>query len=91
MTEAGTALAGLRNLGPATVRRLVELGIADAATLRQVGAVAAYRRLQFAYPRETTLVALYAIHGALTETDWRALPAAVKQRLRHEAARGAGG
>ena len=82
------ALPALRNLGPVTARRLAELGIADAAQLRRVGAVAAYRRLKFAYPRETTLVALYALHGALTGTAWTALPLEVKQRLRREAADG---
>ena len=91
MTGAGRTLAGLRNLGPATARRLLELDIADAATLRQIGAAAAYRRLKFAYPRETTIVALYALHGALTDTDWRALPAEVKRGLREEAARAACG
>ena len=91
MSAGSRDLAALRNLGPATARRLAELAIADEAALRRVGAVAAYRRLKFAYPRETTLVALYALHGALTETDWRALPSEVKQRLREEAARGDGG
>ncbi len=91
MTGAAKALTGLRNLGPATARRLVELGVADGAALRRLGAVAAYRRLKFAYPRETSLVALYALHGALTDTDWRALPEDVKRDLREEAARDACG
>ena len=91
MIVAGKDLAGLRNLGPATARRLVELGIVDDVALRRIGAVAAYRRLKFAYPRETTVVALYALHGALTDTDWRDLSDAVKRRLREDAARGACG
>ncbi len=90
MTARTRSLAALRNLGPATARRLAELGIADEGGLRQLGAVAAYRRLKFAYPRETTLVALYALHGALTETHWNALPAEVKRQLREAAAGGAG-
>ena len=91
MTEADGDIAAFRNLGAKTAARLAELGITDGAALRRIGAIAAYRRLKFAYPRETTIVALYALHGALTDTDWRALPAAVKQSLREEAARGAGG
>lgn len=83
--ETGT-LAALRNLGPATARRLAELGIGDAAELRRVGPVAAYRRLKFAYPRETSLVALYALQGALTDTHWNALPDEVKRELRRAAA-----
>ena len=91
MTSTGRDLASLRNLGPATARRLFELGIADSGALREIGAVAAYRRLKFAYPRETTLVALYALHGALTDTAWTALPAEVKRQLREEAANPDGG
>lgn len=79
-------LAGLKNLGPVSARRLAEIGIADEAALRQIGPVAAYRRLKFANPRGTTLVALYALYGALTDTHWAALPEEVKDRLRRAAA-----
>ena len=86
MTANPSSLAALRNLGPTTARRLAELGIDDEAELRRIGPVAAYRRLKFAYPRETSLVALYALHGALTDTHWNALPDAVKRELRRAAA-----
>ena len=82
MTRNVRGLAALRNLGPATARRLADLGISDEAELRRVGPVAAWRRLKFAHPRETTLVALYALHGALTDTPWTALTAEVKDSLR---------
>ena len=71
---------------PVTARRLADLGIGDEGELRRIGPVAAYRRLKFAYPRETTLVALYALHGAVTDTPWTAIPAEVKQDLRRSAA-----
>ena len=85
MNAASRHLALLTNLGPKTSRRLAALGIADEAALRQIGPVAAYRRLKFADPRGTTLVALYALHGALTDTHWNALPDDVKRALRREA------
>ncbi len=87
MTRSNRDLAALRNLGPATAKRLAELGISDEAELRKVGTVAAWRRLKFAQPRETTLVALYALHGALTDTPWTALTAEVKDSLRCAAGR----
>ena len=87
MTAKTKGLAQLRNLGPATARRLADLGICDEAELRRVGPLAAYHRLKFAHPRETTLVALYALHGALTDTPWTALPPEVKRDLRQAAAK----
>ncbi|MSP84093.1 MAG: hypothetical protein EXQ94_14600 [Alphaproteobacteria bacterium] len=50
MAEPWRALAALRNLGPVTARRLVAIGIADAATLRRLGAAACYARLKHALP-----------------------------------------
>ena len=76
------ALADLRNLGALTAARLADIGIADEAALRAIGPVAAYRRLKFAYPRETTLVALYALHGALVDISWMDLPQEVRRALR---------
>jgi DNA transformation protein len=74
----------LLNLGPVTARRLREVGIADEAALRAMGAAAAYRRVKHAFPRETTMVLLYALHGALTDAHWNRLPADTKARLRRE-------
>ena len=85
MSATGRPLAELKNLGPATARQLEALGIADEAALRRTVPVAAYRRLKFANPRGITLVALYALHGALTDTHWAELPAEVKVALRREA------
>ena len=77
----------MRNLGPVTARRLAELGVADEADLRRIGPVAAYRRLKFADPRGTTIVALYALYGAVTDTPWTELSAEVKRQLRRAAGR----
>jgi DNA transformation protein len=74
-------LLRLKNIGPASVRQLREVGIADAATLRKLGALAAWRRLKHAFPREITLVMLYALEGALRDCHWNRLPPGVKQGL----------
>ncbi|PRX37861.1 TfoX C-terminal domain-containing protein [Meinhardsimonia xiamenensis] len=42
---AATPLTDIRNIGPATAAALAEAGIADAETLRALGADAAYARL----------------------------------------------
>ncbi len=80
-------LAAMRDLGPVTARRLAELGIADEADLRRIGPLAAYRRLKFADPRSTTIVALFALYGALSDTPWTELSAEVKRELRRAATR----
>ena len=75
-------LEKLRNIGPRTAARLIEAGVPTVAELKRLGAVAAYRRLKHASPRETTLLALYALHAALTDSHWNELPDPVKQSLR---------
>ncbi len=74
-------LLRLKNIGPASVRQLQEVGIEDAATLRKIGALAAYRRLKHAFPREVSLVMLYALEGALRGCHWNQLPPGVKEKL----------
>lgn len=81
-------LINLKNIGPASVRQLREVGIADEAALRKLGAIAAYHRLKHAFPREVSLVMLYALEGALRGCHWNRLPPGVKEKLR--AAAGAG-
>lgn len=75
-------LLRLKNIGPASVRQLQEVGVEDAAALRELGALAAYRRLKHAFPRQISLVMLYALEGALRDCHWNRLPPGVKQRLR---------
>lgn len=78
-------IGALKNLGPKAVAALAEVGIHDAAELRAVGPVTAYRRLKQARPRAVTRVFLYALHGALTDTHWNELPAELKAALVAEA------
>ncbi len=75
-------LLRLKNIGPASVRQLREVGIENSATLRRLGALAAYRRLKHAFPRETSLVMLYALEGALRDCHWNHLPPRVKEALK---------
>jgi len=84
------ALADLLNLGPKTAAWLADVGIGSEAELRRVGAVAAYRRLKHARPREVSLNALWALHGALIGEPWSKLDAATKARLRAAVAVGRG-
>ncbi|HEV8388724.1 MAG TPA: TfoX/Sxy family protein [Dongiaceae bacterium] len=75
-------LMDLKNIGPASIRQLRDVGIEDEAALRKLGALAAYRRLKHAFPREVSLVMLYALQGALLGCHWNNLPPGEKERLR---------
>lgn len=80
-------LRDLRNLGPATEKMLWEVDINSETELRKVGTIEAYRRLKFRFGRHVTILALYAIEGALTDCDWRAIDSEKKESLRQAAAR----
>ena len=62
----------MRNLGPASARMLVEAGISSEAQLRALGAVAAYEAVQRTGCRPS-LNLLWALEGALTDRDWKAV------------------
>ena len=78
-------LSALRNLGPATERRLVAVGVRTRADLERLGAVEAWLRLRDAFPEWTSRNALYALEGALLDERWDRLPAEVLARLRRAA------
>ena len=78
-------LAALKNVGPVTARRLNDVGIQTVADLEALGPVEAYRHVKTAYPRDTTLICLYALQGALWDMHWSALPGEVKSNLRAQA------
>ncbi len=75
------AISQMRNLGPVMERRLREIGIGHEDDLRALGATVVYRRLRFAFGREVSVIALYAMEAALLDCDWRRLPPEVKARL----------
>ena len=72
----------LPNLGPKTARMLEEVGISTVSDLRAIGAVDAWRRIKFAYPKRVTLVGLYAIEAALRGCPWTNLSDDVREDLR---------
>jgi DNA transformation protein len=76
----------MRNLGPVTLRRLAEIGVETEEDLRRMGAAEAWRRLRFAFGKDVTLNALYALQAALIGSDWRDLPEETRRRLRAIAA-----
>lgn len=84
MLSARNRIAGVRNLGPKSVGRLVEVGIRDPDTLRRFGAAAAYHRVKSRFPNDTSLNLLWAIQGALMEIHWLDVPDEIKQQLRDE-------
>jgi len=75
-----TILESLKNIGPKTA-----IGIADAAALREIGPVEAWRRLKAAASHETPLVGLSALYGAFIDVHWNGLPAEVEAALRDKA------
>lgn len=80
-----TALAELHSLGPVTVQRLREVGIAGVEDLKRIGAANAYRMLRHRFGRAVTLNALYGLDAAIRDVHWRAIDGARKAALRHEA------
>ena len=66
----GSALAPLRNIGPVSKRMLAAAGITSVETLRELGAVEAYRRVRSRDPR-ASLNLLWALEGAVSGRPWQ--------------------
>ena len=77
-------LTSLRNIGETLEKKLKSVGIETAGDLRAVGSEEAYVRLKLRYPeaKSMCLVHLYAIEGAISDTDFNQLPEDVKRRLK---------
>lgn len=80
--EAPNGLIHLRNLGSKTEAMLREVGIETVHNLRALGAEEAWHRLRFRFGKRVTVLALYALEGALTDRDWRHLPEARRAELK---------
>jgi DNA transformation protein len=65
-------------IGPKTAAWMKAADIATETALRELGAVAAYRRLKFRDPRRVSLNALWSLHAALEGMA----PSAVDQRMK---------
>lgn len=85
-----TPVERLMNLGPSTSARLRKVGIESAEDLREIGSVAAYVRLRFAFGRAISRNALHAMEAALQGIPWQDLPPGEKARLDLEVASATG-
>lgn len=74
------ALARLRNLGPASARMLAAAGIFSVRSLRDMGAINAFRRVRRADPRASFNL-LWALEGALTDRPWQTVARTERLRL----------
>jgi DNA transformation protein len=74
----------LRNIDATSAAWLRDVGIPTEAELRRFGPVFAYSLVKQRQPACTRNL-LWALAGALTDTDWRKLPADEMERLRREA------
>lgn len=84
MQNVGMKISDMRGLGPKSSERLAAIGIDTAERLEEVGAVAAYRLLQDAFPDWVSLNALWGMQAALMEIDWRQLPDELKDQMLDE-------
>jgi DNA transformation protein len=82
MAKRDRSISELKNLGPVTARLLNEAGIESERQLHSIGPVAAYCRLKHMAPLRITLVCLYALEGALSDTHWNKIPGSRKEALR---------
>lgn len=78
-------LSALKNIGVTMESWLKEAGIQTPADLETVGALEAWRRMKTALPRQVSLLALYALQGALLNVHWNALPPDMKDELKQAA------
>lgn len=79
-------LSTLKNIGPATIEWLHEVGIHSFEDLQSLGSVGAYVRLKKAFPKAVSLNALWGLEAALTDADWRRLSPARKAELKEAVA-----
>lgn len=73
-------LLTLKNLGKTSAQWLHASGIHTLEDLRRLGAVGAYQAVK-SRGFSASRVLLYAVEGALRDSDWKALPASVKDEL----------
>ena len=78
----------LRNLGRRSAALLHRIGVYTRADLEEIGAVGAYRKLLEGGVKPS-LSLLYALHGAITDRDWNALPQTEKAHLKQQLEAGA--
>ena len=76
-----TKLASMMNIGQEMEKKLTAVGISSAEELMDLGAEEAFRRLKTAYP-QVCLVHLYALEGAVSQTEYNGLSRDRKRALK---------
>ena len=76
-------VARLRNLGGRSAALLHGIGVHTRTDLEGIGALGAYQRLLEGGVKPS-LSLLYALHGAITDRDWNALPQTEKEHLKRQ-------
>lgn len=74
-------LTSMMNIGREMERKLQSVGIGSAEELLAVGAKQAFAKLKTVYP-EVCLVHLYALEGAVSQTEFNSLSAEKKRELK---------
>jgi len=74
-------LTSLRNIGKELEKKLKAVDIPTAEALKQIGSEEAFVRLKLRDP-QVCLVHLYALEGAISDTEYNHLAEDVKQRLK---------
>ena len=74
-------LLSLRNIGSELEKKLKAVDIHTAEELKEIGSEEAFVRLKSYYPN-VCLVHLYALEGAVTDSEYNQLHEDVKQRLK---------
>jgi DNA transformation protein and related proteins len=82
-----TQLHEMLNIGPVTAQMLIDVGITTPEQLTEIGAIDAWKRLRSAFGSQISVIGLYALYGALTQTHWNQLSAEEKLQLREAAKR----
>ncbi len=84
-SDAQDSLTQLPNIGPNTVRLLLEVGIRTPRDLRRLGAVTAARRIRALRPNDPPCRSLLAgLEGAIRGIRWPKVPWADRQKLWRE-------
>jgi len=76
-----TELTSLRNIGKEIEKKLKSVDITTVEELNKVGSKEAFIRLKLQYPN-ICLVHLYALEGAISDTEYNQLQQDVKQDLK---------
>ena len=78
-------LTSLRNIGKELEKKLKSVGISTAEELKAIGSKGAFAKLKKKYPgdKAMSLVHLYALEGAVTDTEFNQLPENIKASLKH--------